>query len=290
MSTLTFEHLQIIQQLKDASLESYDSFIEKIINEQENIKHISNVLTRNDSKHMINMIKSQTIFASFYINSWNDFINKVNLNKMVRDSINSSVMPSNKKLDLLVDTFDYCFNISLPSSVLHFLSTSTDNYIIFLLSKFIKQSNKSLYSISRKLHFSNEETRIVNVLNKKLKTVTDNQNFNIEYDKIIFAPFKNAEGWKLTQNTYFYKDTKIFSIAECYDGMGYYIILSASLHQVNKYKPYFFRLEGGSDYTEVDNNKCFYETNNPPNHKMFTLKQALDFIENNNYRNKIFTY
>ncbi len=290
MSNHNFEYIQIIQQIKDSSMESYDSFVEKIINEQENIKKFSDNLTRYDSQQLINLIKSQTIFASFYINSWNDFVNKVKLNKMVRNTINSSLMPSNRKLNLLIETFNYCFKTSLTSSVLHFFTTSTDHYIMFLVSQFIKQSKKSLYSISRKLHFHENETRIVNILNKNMKTLDDNQNFDIEYEKIIFPSFKNSEGWHLTKNPYFYKDTNIISIAEMYDGMGYFITLSASLSPENKYNPYLFKLEGGSDYTEVERNKKFYETHKPPQHKMYNLKQVIDFIENNTYRNKIFTY
>ena len=291
MSHLTLEYLQIIQQLKESSFLSHDSFVEKVINEQETINKLSEHITRNDSKYMINMIKSQTVFASFYINSWNDFVNKVKLNKIVRDSINSSVMPSNSKLSMLVDTFNYCFKTTIPSSVLHFVTTGTDNYIMFLISQFIKQSNKSLYPISRKLKFSEDETRIINILNKKNKTsIKDNENFDSEYDKIVFSPFKTTEEWKLTRNPYFYKDTQIISIADFYDGMGYYIILSASLAPQNKYKPYFFRIEGGSDYTEVERNKQFYETHQPPKHKLYNLKQVLEFIENNTFKYKIFTY
>ncbi len=290
MSNLKFEYIQIIQQLKNSSMESYESFVDKVIDEQKNIKEISEILTRTDSKHLIDMIKSQTIFASFYINSWCDFINKVKLNKMVRQSINSSLIPSNRKLHLLIETFHYCFKIQLTSSVLHFFTVVSDQYIMFLISQLIKQSNKSVYTISRKINFNENETKLINILNKKPKTIKETETFDLEFEKIDFPSFKNAKGWKVTVNPYYYKDSKLFSIVEIYDGMGYYIILSASLSIENKYKPYFFRLEGGSDYTEVERNKKFYQTHKPPHHKMYNLNQVIDFIENNTYHNKIFTY
>lgn len=290
MSNLKFEHIQIIQQLKDSSLESYEYFVDKLIDEQENIKEISEILTRTDSKHLINMIKSHTIFEPFYTNSWCDFINKVKLNKMVRENINSSLMPSNRKLNLLIETFNYCFKIPLTSSVLHFFTIVSDQYIMFLISQLIKQSNKSIYAIGRKLNFNENETQLINILNKNSKTIKDTETFDSEYQKISFPSFKNAKGWKLTVNPYYYKDSKVFSIAEIYDGMGYYIILSASLSLEDKYKPYFFRLDGGSDYTEVERNKKFYETHKPPQHKMYNLASVLNFIENDIYKNKIFTY
>lgn len=292
MSGFKLEYIQIIQKLKDSSSECYDSFVENIINEEENIKKIDNVIARNDSKYLINFIKSQTIFDSFYINNWNDFINKVKLNKMVRNSVNSSLMPTNRKLSLLQDVFKYCFQSSLTSSVLHFFTTCSDQYIMFLISNFIKQSNKSLIAISRKFHLNENEINLIKIF-RKSKTIND-EIYEKEYEKVMVPTFKNSNQqfnkWKLTMNPYFYKNSLIFSIAEVYDGMGYFIILSASLALEDKYKPYFFRIEGGSDYTEAERNKNFYETHKPPKHKMYNLASVLNFIENETYYNKIFTY
>ncbi len=292
MSGFKLEYIQLIQRLKDASTECYDSFVENIINEEENIKQIGSIITRNDSKHLINLIKSQTIFDSFYINNWNDFINKVKLNKMVRDNINSSLMPTNRKLFLLQEVFKHCFQSSLTSSVIHFFTTCSDQYIMFLISNFIKQSNKSVIAISRKFHLNDNENRLIKIFTKT-KRIED-EVYDNEYEKMMVPTFKTSNQitnkWTITRNPYFYKDTMIFSIAEFYDGMGYFIILSASLAVEDRYKPYFFRLEGGSDYTEAERNKNFYETHKPPKHKMYNLESVLNFIEHQTFRTKIFTY
>jgi hypothetical protein len=292
MSGIKLEYIQLIQKLKDSSTECYDSFVENIINEEENINKIESVVTRNDSKHLINLIKSQTIFDSFYINNWNDFINKVKLNKMVRDNINSSLMPTNRKLFLLQEVFKHCFQTSLTSSVLHFFTTCNDQYVMFLISNFIKQSNKSIITIGRKFHLSENEMGLIKIFIKS-KKIKD-EIYEKEYQKLMIPSFKtstqNTNRWKITRNPYFYKNTLILPIAELYDGMGFYIMLVASLAAEDKYKPYFFILEGGSDYTEAERNKNFYENNKPPKHKMYNLKSIIDFIEQATFRPQIFTY
>jgi hypothetical protein len=287
MSNHQLEYIQIIQQLKEASCNSHESFVDRIIDNQENLKKIKNT---ENTKQIIKMLKSQTIFESFQINTWNDLINKVKLNQIVRMNVNSVILPSNRKMNLLIECFNYCFNTYLTSSALHFFTTCSDHYIMYCISQFIIQSKKSIYAISRKYKLNETEIQTIKSLISYMRTLTNNKDNDKEYNKIVFPSFNKCNEWQLTDKLYFYKNTNIFSVAQSYDGMGYYIVLSVSLDPKNKYKPYFFRLEGGSSYIDCEKNKAFYESHKPPKSKLFNLKEILDMMENKTFGKHLFTY
>ena len=66
-----------------------------------------------------------------------------------------------------------------------------------------------------------------------------------------------------------------------YQDMGWYNVLSVSLIEENKDRPFFFRLDGGSSGIEQEQNSKFFKTIQPNNKIMFTLEEALDIMKNN---------
>ena len=242
----------------------YHIYISYIINNKEQIKDID---TPFDNK-----IINNTILSLFNITSYDELVSTVIYNNLIRTSISVNYYPSYKILNNTIKTFENIFNVKLHTILLHLLSNTSDNYLLFCVSQWSKQKNINLDEFFEK---NDIET---------IKILSNNESINLYltyFNAISFPEFNCNQKWSLCHFPYYYEKSKIFSLGFMYQDMGWYYVLSVSLLDENKEKPFFFRLDGGSSGNDQEANSKFFKTHQPDKKIMFTFEETLDIMENN---------
>lgn len=270
--------LYFIKKLNEYSSSGYLNFISYVDENRLNIISLDESANNVDeNKYFINLIKKKTIFYSFHCNTWRELVEKVQLNFHIRNQLKTYNIPSNKMMKIISHCFKYIFENNISEMLLQFLSTTSNNYLLYCLSKWFQQTQKDSSVILQFLN-QNEFTMFNSFCNKE-----NIENYMLNYNEIEFPIFIKNESLILCNEPTYYKESKIYSLASIYHGMGYYVILSLSLSYGNIEKPFFFRLDGGSNGYERESNENFFKHFIPPKHKMLNLYEVLEIIENKTY-------
>ena len=270
--------LCLIKKLVEYGSSGYLNFISFVDENKFNIMCLDETDNNVDeNKYFINIIKRKTIFNSFHYNTWRELVEKVQLNFHIRNQLKTYDIPSNKMMKIISHCFKYIFENDISEMLLQFLSTTSNNYLLYCLSKWFQQTQKDSSVILQYLN-QYEFTMFNSFCNKE-----NIENYMNNYNKIKFPSFIKNESLILCNEPTYYKESKIYSLASIYHGMGYYIILSISLSYGNFEKPFFFRLDGGSNGYEREANENFFKHFVPPKDKMLNLYQVLEIIENKTY-------
>lgn len=252
------------ESLRILSTLDYNNYIHYIINNKEDIKDIKSTFN--------NDIVNNNVLSVFNITSYSELVTTVVYNHLIRTHLNVNYYPSYKIFENTVKAFEKIFNVKLHPILLHFLSNTSDNYLLFCVSQWSKQKNINLQEL-----FQENETNIINIF-------SNNQEIDLYltyFNEISFPEFNCNQNWTICHFPYYYEKSKIFSLGFMYQDMGWYNVLSVSLIEKNKDRPLFFRLDGGSSGIEQEQNSKFFKTIQPNNKIMFTLEEALDIMKNN---------
>ncbi len=283
------EIIKIVKNLKQASLEHY-TFISYVIFNAEIIKKFDGN-TKSNHETYIDIIKAPTLFNIFPIKNWNELVNVVSDNILIRDTFNLTDIPTSRMIDIICKAFNLTFNYKefLPTSLLQFISIANQDYLLFIFSRWIVDSNKT--QILKNLNLEHEE---LNKIDTIIKIITDVNYSNDIHSSLIknniqLISFKNYPNWIINPYSQFILESNIYSFAISYHGLGWYIVLSISLLPKNKDKPYFLRLDGGSSEIDRESNLEFFKYNQPPKDKMFNFQDIIKIIENNTIDRHLFT-
>jgi hypothetical protein len=274
-------YISIISQLKESSMKSHIEYTDFIITNALIIKDMDTYLFKDYS--VINHINQNTLYSVFKIKNWSELVENAILNdkisKLLYVDIKYKSYSSRRLLELFIKVFENSFRYKLSNIILQFLSNTSDNYLLFTISQWIQEYNIMIDTIE---FTTNDKLMIYNLQNSE----------NIDYIKyhnmIVFPKLCNTMNWAISHFPQYYKETKMYSLGFCYDGMGWYNVLTVSLLPENIEKPFFFRLEGGSNGYDRENNLQFFKKNQPPKHKMFNLDELIKIINENKFEQHIF--
>ena len=270
--------ISLIKKLNECSSLGYIKYICYVDENRFDILSLDELENNIDeNKYFINVVKKKTIFHHFHCNTWRDLVNNVHLNFHIRKQLKTHNIPSNKMMKLIVHFFKYIFENDISETLLHVLSTTSNNYLLYCLSKWFQQTGKPNTPLLAFLNY--DQYVMFNSFCDKEKI----ENYIYNYNQIEFPSFIKNESLILSNEPTYYKESKIYSLASTYHGMGYYITLSISVSYGNVEKPFFFRLDGGSNGYEREENEKFFKHFVPPKDKMLNLPQVLEIIENNTF-------
>ncbi len=258
------DHLHILSNL------DYPGYISYILNNKEQIKNINIPFD--------NKIINNTLLSLFNITSYDDLVSTVVYNNLIRTLIKVNYYPSYTILKNTIKIFENIFKIKLHPIILHFLSNTSDNYLLFCVSQWIKQKQIDLDE-----YFQKTDIGTIKILSNN-DSIDNNESIElylIYFNAIRFPDFNCNQKWSLCHFPYYYEKSNIFSLGFMYQEMGWYYVLSVSLLEENKDTPFFFRLDGGSSGNDKEANSKFFKTIQPSNKIMFTLDEALDIMKNN---------
>lgn len=281
---LNFFTIYFIKKLNEyASLDDL-KFISFIDENSINIKaldDISNYSSENKYLYLIDDIKKKTIFDYFHNNTWTELVENVQLNFYIRKQFknNFTNIPSKKLMKLIIYSFKNIFETNISEIILQFLSTTSNNYLLYCISKWLEQEKINPDFI---LSYLDEDEAIL--LNSFYNKENDIEIYLMNYNKVKFPLFLKNENFMISNEPTYYKGSKIYSLASLYDGMGYYITLSVSLSKDNKSKPFFFRLDGGSNGYDREFNENYFKHFIPPKNKMLSLLEVFQIIQNNTFQ------
>ena len=276
-------YISIISQLKESSFKSHIEFTDFIITNALIIKNMDTYLFKDYS--VINHINQNTLYSVFKINNWYELAENAILNNKISNLLytddKDKSYSSKRLMEIFIKIFEHSFRYKLPNIILQFLSNTSDNYLLFTISQWIQEYNINIDDID--IEFTtNEKLMIFNLQN----------NEDIDYIKyhnmIVFPKLLNTPNWTISHFPQYYKESKMYSLGFCYDGMGWYNVLTVSLLPENNEKPFFFRLEGGSNGYDREINLNFFKKNQPPKDKMFNLDEIIKLITQNKFEQYIF--
>ena len=284
--------IYFIKKLNEYSLFSLGDlkFISFIEENSINIKAFDDMSNCNYSSetkylYLIDDIKKKTIFDYFHNNTWTELVENVQLNFYIRKQFknNFTNIPSKKLIKLVMYSFKNIFETNISKIILQFLSTTSNNYLLYCISKWLEQEKINPDFI---LHYLDEEEQ--SLLKSFYNKENDIEMYLMNYNKVKFPLFlKNEtknENFMISNEPIYYKGSKIYSLASLYDGIGSYVILSVSLSEDNQLKPFFFRLDGGSNGYDRELNENYFKHFIPPKNKMLSLSEVFQIIQNNTFQ------
>ncbi len=287
----------IIQLLKKVVKDGEIAFIDFIVNNQEKIKELDNKKNsnplysfgakyysndiKNNNKSIIHDIKKNTLFHFFRINSWKELVDVILLNNKMRQMLNPIEYPNFDLFKIVVQSFKNIYNDQTSQTMLHFLSAVPNNYLIYILSQWIKNSKTPYFHYYNILPSEHAEL-FKNLIEE------DSKDYVKTLEKIKFSNLTCDESWSITSYPVYYNKSKIYTLFTSYDGMGWYKVLSISLLEKNKNHPFVFCLDGGSSGIDRKNNYDFFQNNQPSRNKMLKYDEMIDHIKNNTTHKVIF--
>ena len=146
-----------IKKLNEYSSLGDFNFISFIEENSVNIKALDNISNHsNETKYLINDIKKKTIFDYFHTNNWHELVLNIQLNSYIRKQFRSNFIdiPSKKLLKLIIYSFKNIFETNISEIILQFLSTTSNNYLLYCISKWLEQEKINPDFI---LHYLDEE-------------------------------------------------------------------------------------------------------------------------------------
>ena len=306
----------LINLLKNVMSTGELNFIEFILNNTEQIKLLDNINNlhkhkqtnkeynmlyydseqKKNPKNIINEIKKDTLLHFFRINSWSELINVVKMNNDMRKLINSGETPSYNIFKIVVNSFKKIFGEYLSCNMLHFLTATSDNYLIYILDQWLKQTKSShlvYYNILpedkvelfRNLNNDDEQDSYIKAIESiNFSSVNNNDsNSNDNNENPDNNSGRNNEFWNITSHPIYYEKSKLYVICTSYDGMGWYNTLAISMKKRNKNSPFVFCLDGGSSGIDRKNNQEFFQNNDPPKNKLLSFDEMTHHIQNNSF-------
>jgi hypothetical protein len=263
----------LLKMLKHASVKEHLNFVSFIINNSEKIKFLDNFKIYDYS---LKSIINKTLLQAFEIKNWTSLVDTAIMNDTIYNIFlkKDETLPSHEVLIATCEVFSLVYNESLNNTILHFLSTTNDNYLLYCMTEWIKTTNNHMMDLAININQTN-----LKIFNKFMQS---NENLRIE------QTFKYNDRWNLMIPVY-YKETKTIAIGICYDGMGWYNTLSISFLPQNKNKPYFFTMNGGSSAIDYEFNDKFFRTKQPPYNKLFNINTVLEHINNNTFTDHLFS-
>jgi len=255
----------IIKLLKNIMDDNELYFIEFILNNKEQIKALDNYHNSKPSntknyynydfkktqKTIIDDLKNDTLFHFFKINSWSELVDIIELNHNMRTLINSGEKPSYIIFKIVVNSFKKIFNEYVSCAMLHFLTSTSDNYLIYILCQWLKQS---------KTHYLHYYHILPDEKIKLFKQLIDesSDDYMEAIKSINFSTLQNTDSWIITSHPIYYDNSKMYVISTSYDGMGWYKTLAISLNNRNNNNPFVFCMDGGSSGIDRKNNLDFF--------------------------------
>jgi hypothetical protein len=287
----------IIKLIKKVMKDGEISFIDFIINNQDKIKELDNQRLnkplhsygpryynneiKNSNKSIIHDVKKNTLFHFFNINSWSELVDVVILNNKMRQIFKPCEYPSFDIFKIIVQSFKNIYNENVSQTMLHFLTSAPDNYLIYILAQWIKESKVPYFHYYNIL--SGKEAKLFeNLMNE------DSEDYIKSLEDIQFSKLECNESWAITHYPIYYNKSKIYTLFSSYDGMGWYKVLSISFLEKNKNHPFVFCLDGGSSGIDRQNNYDYFQNNQPSRNKMLTYDEMIEHIKNNSADNVIF--
>ena len=155
--------IYFIKKLNEYSLFSLGDlkFISFIEENSINIKAFDDMSNCNYSSetkylYLIDDIKKKTIFDYFHNNTWTELVENVQLNFYIRKQFknNFTNIPSKKLIKLVMYSFKNIFETNISKIILQFLSTTSNNYLLYCISKWLEQEKINPDFI---LHYLDEE-------------------------------------------------------------------------------------------------------------------------------------
>jgi hypothetical protein len=297
------EKNNFINLLKNIMKEGEIHFIDFIINNTEKIKKLdSHHKTNNSSsssnynsnsnyydseqkknpKNIIAELKKDTLFYFFRINSWTELVNVMTLNHKMRTLINSGEIPSYTIFKIIVNSFKKIFGEYVSCNMLHFLTATSDNYLIYILNQWLKQTKTSHLCYYNILPTDKVE------LFKNLNDDDIPNSYSKAIECIKFSTIDGNETWNITSHPIYYENSKLYVICTSYDGMGWYHTLAISMKKRNKNSPFVFCLDGGSSGIDRKNNIDFFQNNQPLKRNLLSFDEMRYHIKNSTFKSVIF--
>ncbi len=181
------DNLRILSKL------DYHSYISYIINNKEQIKNIN--------KPFDNEIINNTVLSVFNITSYDQLVSIVIYNNLIRLTIGVHYYPSYKILNNTLKTFEHIFKVKLHPILLHLLSNTSDNYLLFCVSQWSKQKNINLDTFFQKNEI------------ETIKILSNNESIDLYltyFNAISFPEFNCNQKWSLCHFPYYMKNQRYF--------------------------------------------------------------------------------
>ncbi len=263
----------LLKMIKHASLKDHLHFVSFIINNSEKIKFLDNFKIYDYS---LKSIINKTLLQVFEIKNWTSLVETAIMNDLIYNIFNKKDenIPSHEVLMATCEVFNLVYNEKLNNTILHFLSTTNDTYLLYCMTEWLKLTNNHMMDLA------------ININETNLKIF--NQMMQQETAPIVKQPFKHNDRWNIMIPIY-YKETNTITIGICYDGMGWYNTLSISLLPQNKNKPFFFTMSGGSSAIDYEFNDKFFRTKQPPYNKLFNFNMMMEHVINNTFSDHLFS-
>lgn len=276
-------YISIVSQLKESSMKSHQEYTDFIINNNTTIKDMDTYLFKDYS--VINHINQNTLYSLFKINNWTELVENAILNNKISNLLyvdeKDKSYSSLRLMEIFIKVFENSFRYKLTNIILQFLSNTSDNYLLFTISQWIQEYKITIDDID--VEFKATDKLIIDNLQNADHTVY------IKYhNMVVFPKLFNTMNWTISHFPQYYKETKMYSLGFSYNGMGWYNALTVSLIPENIEKPFFFRLEGGSNGYDREINLQFFKKNQPPKEKMFNLEEIIKIITENKFEQHIF--
>jgi hypothetical protein len=272
----------LLKMLKHASLEGHLHFISFIINNSEKIKFLDNFKIYDYS---MKSILNKTLLQVFNIKNWTSLVETAIINDNIYNLFiknEKQEVPSYEIMIATYDIFSIVYNEPLQDTILHVLSSTSDNYMLYCMTQWLKESKKDKMDLKISLNQTN-----LKMFNDLMNSEKNDNQYQL-FAQINFQKFKNNENWSITNYPIYYKEMKTYAIGICYDGMGWYNVLSISLLPKNTEKQFFFSLDGGSSGIDHEMNDKFFRTKQPPFNKMFNLEKIIEHLTKNTFKHYLF--
>jgi len=289
----TESYSHIISSLKHQTLIGHQNFIDLIIKKYQNIKDLDNYYQSDFylKKTIIHELKRNTLLNAFRIQSWEDLIIQACINRYVYDLFertellhSSSSSPTPVVLLDACRLFKYLYDDYINPLVIHFLSATSDYYILYCMANWISYNpDKTITDYSFNMQKSDMQI-LMQLINKDHNTSTYLEILN----KVQFLKLKNNNKWVLNEHPIYYKETKIYTMLTTYDGMGWYHIFAISSSPDHKETPFFFALDGGSNHFDRIANEKFFRSNRPSKSQLFKLEKSIELISDGSFSQYLF--
>ena len=287
----TESYSHIISSLKHQTLCGHQNFIDFIIKNYQNIKDLDNYYQSDFylKKTIIHELKRNTLLNAFRIQSWEDLVNQACINRYVYEIFERNESHQDPSPVVLLDAcrlFKYLYDDYINPLVIHFLSATSDYYILYCMASWISYNkDKNINDHSFYLQKSDMEI-LLSLMNKNEKETT---RYLENLSKVQFLKFKINNKWNLSEYPIYYKETKNYTLCTSYDGMGWYNVLAITSLQENTDYPFFFTLDGGSNHFDRIANEKFLRSKTPPKNQLFKLEKILQLLSDNSFTKYLFT-
>jgi len=292
------EIIQFFTQFKNASAHGHSSLIDFIINNKSTFYKLDYINSHNLNIKVIKSITKNSYLVFINIQSWIELYEQAELNRKVIGLVSSEEVqtPSMEMMNSIAEGFFLAYRKKITAPMVHFFSATNDNYLLYCLGKWLQETKNE--PINPILKLNDIQIGIINKLNELQNTeeyfkyynqiVFPKLNFKhgIENNEVGFGLVENV--WNITYYPIYYPETNIYSLAITYHGMGWNIVLSLSLSLENSEKPFFFRLDGGSNGYDREINETFFKNKNPPKNLLFNFDEIINIIKNGTINNYLF--